>query len=105
MTALFKGLCIDAVDLEREQQFRAATLGLRPETREHSRLLTGGRPEHRIWINAVPEAHAVKNRIDLDVHTESISTLVERGARVLDQSQPWTIMADPEGNEFCVFHP
>lgn len=104
MTAAFKGLCIDAVDAGKMQQFWATNLGLRPERRgEDSLVLTGPRPEQTIWVNAVPESHAVKNRIHLDVNTGAVSELVERGAVVLDQSHPWTILADPEGNEFCGF--
>ena len=103
MAALFKDLCLDAIDLDRQQQFWAAVLGLRPESRGESRLLTGDRPEHTVWINAVTEAPAVKNRVHLDVHTESIDALVELGARVQQPVEGWTIMTDPEGNEFCGF--
>lgn len=37
-----------------------------------------------------------------------LDDLVARGARVLraqDDEIGWTVMADPEGNEFCVFRP
>ncbi|HLT59773.1 MAG TPA: VOC family protein [Microlunatus sp.] len=104
MTATFKDLCIDAVDPLRMQAFWAATLGLRPESRgPDNLLLTGSRPEHTVWVNKVPEPHQVKGRVHLDVNTASIAELVDRGARVLDDSHRWTIMADPEGNEFCGF--
>jgi hypothetical protein len=61
----------------------------------------------------VPEGKAVKNRLHLDLapHTSDdrdaeIATLLERGARRVDVGQPvdagFTVLADLEGNEFCV---
>ncbi len=58
-----------------------------------------------VWFNCVPEPKAVKNRVHIDVYG-SVDELVARGATVVDP-QPegidWTVMLDPEGNEFCVF--
>jgi hypothetical protein len=55
----------------------------------------------------VPEPKAVKNRIHWDVSAASLEPLVDAGATVLrskgDGDIGWTVMADPEGNEFCVF--
>jgi hypothetical protein len=62
-----------------------------------------------LWFNRVPEAKVVKNRVHLDVNVADaagIDRLVALGARVLrahPDGEVWTIMADPEGNEFCVF--
>jgi catechol 2,3-dioxygenase-like lactoylglutathione lyase family enzyme len=56
----------------------------------------------------VPEAKTVKNRIHWDVVVPDLGALVEAGARVLrerDDEISWTVMADPEGNEFCAFAP
>jgi hypothetical protein len=56
----------------------------------------------------VPEPKTVKNRIHWDVTAPDVQALVERGARVLrrpDDEVSWTVLADPEGNEFCVFPP
>jgi hypothetical protein len=103
MAAVFKDLCIDAVDIDRQQRFWAGILGLHSESRGDSRLMTGERPEHTVWINAVPEPPTVKNRVHLDVFTESIDALVERGAGVQQPMDGWTIMTDPEDNEFCGF--
>jgi len=54
------------------------------------------------WFNKVPEAKHTKNRVHVDVYGD-VAALVGRGARVLDRRERWTVMADPEGNEFCVF--
>lgn len=55
----------------------------------------------------VPEPKTVKNRIHWDVSAASVEPLVDAGATVLrsrgDGDIGWTVMADPEGNEFCVF--
>lgn len=65
----------------------------------------------RLYFVGVPEAKVGKNRVHLDViprgqsQQEEIARLVRLGASVADH-QPagagWVILADPEGNEFCV---
>jgi hypothetical protein len=61
----------------------------------------------------VPEGKTVKNRLHLDLapHTSQdrdaeIASLLERGATLADVGQgddvTWTVLRDPEGNEFCV---
>ena len=68
-----------------------------------------GRPA--ILFQKVPERKVVKNRVHLDLRGETMAGEVERllalGAtfiaeRSLGESVRWTVMADPEGNEFCV---
>jgi hypothetical protein len=60
---------------------------------------------------AVDEDKLVKNRLHLDIrpvhcsHVDEVARLIGLGARrhALDAGpQPWTVLADPEGNEFCV---
>ena len=63
----------------------------------------------------VPELKAGKNRVHLDLATESVrhpaaevKRLLALGAVPADIGQgevPWTVLADPEGNEFCVLDP
>ncbi|MDQ3692175.1 MAG: VOC family protein [Chloroflexota bacterium] len=59
----------------------------------------------------VPEAKTVKNRLHLDVspidrgQDEEVERLLALGARHVDigqGEQSWVVLADPEGNEFCV---
>jgi hypothetical protein len=52
----------------------------------------------------VPEPKTVKNRIHWDVRGD-VAELESAGARVLWEMPHWVTMADPEGNEFCVFPP
>jgi catechol 2,3-dioxygenase-like lactoylglutathione lyase family enzyme len=60
---------------------------------------------------AVPEEKAGKNRLHLDVrpvdrsHEDEVDRIVGLGGRPADVGQgavPWAVLADPEGNEFCV---
>ncbi len=63
-----------------------------------------------ILFLAVPEAKAVKNRIHLDLRPDDQELEVERlealGAVQVSVGQSgledWIVLADPEGNEFCV---
>ena len=59
----------------------------------------------------VPEGKTVKNRLHLDVNPtdreqdEGVRRLLDLGARHADVGQgdeSWVVLADPEGNEFCV---
>jgi hypothetical protein len=60
-------------------------------------------------FSPVPEPKTVKNRVHWDVTLNSGVTVADveaAGATVLrrpDDEIEWTVMADPEGNEFCVF--
>jgi len=63
----------------------------------------------------VPEPKTVKNRVHIDLATgsaahqaELVARLLDLGATLADVGQgdvPWIVMADPEGNEFCVLEP
>jgi len=70
-----------------------------------------GMPFESFDFVPVPEPKTVKNRWHWDVTLNdgvTLDDLVARGARVLrpqDDEIAWTVMADPEGNEFCVFRP
>jgi hypothetical protein len=103
MLARYKALCIDAVGSVASQRFWAVALGLAPEQRRDNLLLTGEISQQRVWINEVPEAKTAKNRVHLDVNVASIAELVALGATVLADQQAWTVMADPDGQEFCAF--
>jgi predicted enzyme related to lactoylglutathione lyase len=68
-----------------------------------------------IDIIVVPEPKTVKNRVHIDLATTSadhqsdmVARLAALGATPADVGQgdvPWTVLADPEGNEFCVLEP
>ncbi|WP_242905708.1 VOC family protein [Actinomadura terrae] len=68
-----------------------------------------------IDVVRVPDPETVKYRVHLDLATKSeahqaelVARLKELGATPVDVGQgdvPWTVMADPEGNVFCVLEP
>jgi Glyoxalase-like domain len=54
----------------------------------------------------VPEAKSAPNRIHWDLAAPDVAPLLSLGATVLrapDSEISWHVLADPEGNEFCVF--
>ena len=100
--ASYQALCIDATDASRLGAFWASALGLEQELRADGVVALTGR--HAVWVNPVPEPRTVKHRMHLDLNTASVEGLVALGATVLDaNSFAWTLMADPEGGEFCAF--
>ncbi|KGN38202.1 VOC family protein [Knoellia subterranea] len=69
-------------------------------------------PQELVFVR-VEESKTLKNRLHLDLaphlsqdRDAEIAALIERGATRVDVGQPddvtWTVLADPEGNEFCV---
>ncbi|HEU5042791.1 MAG TPA: VOC family protein [Nocardioidaceae bacterium] len=70
---------------------------------------------HRLLFIEVPEAKEVKNRLHLDLRPrersreEEVAGLLEHGATevadhrgIYGPGTGWVVLADPEGNEFCV---
>ena len=65
----------------------------------------------RLFFQRVPEGKVVKNRLHLDLapsgcdQREELDRLLALGARRVDIGQGnagWVVLADPEGNEFCL---
>jgi catechol 2,3-dioxygenase-like lactoylglutathione lyase family enzyme len=63
-----------------------------------------GAPFETLDVAPVPEPKTAKNRVHLDV-VGDVAEIVARGATVLAEQPRWTVLADPEGNEFCAFPP
>ncbi|TLW91054.1 VOC family protein [Saccharomonospora piscinae] len=63
----------------------------------------GGGP--RMFFNAVPEHKIVKNRLHLDLDADDVAGELTRllglGATVIADGEDM-VLADPEGNEFCL---
>ena len=101
---------IDAVDHRRIAQWWADVLGAEcvGDPRGFSSVTSiDGAPFDAIDFVPVPEAKTVKNRIHIDVLTSDLGALIDAGATVLRPMAPpirWTVLADPEGNEFCAFN-
>jgi hypothetical protein len=94
--------------------FWCAVLGWQVLDEEDGVITIG--PADRAWptidVAPVPEAKAIKNRLHLDLRADGTSTAAELdrllglGARRAEVGQPadasWVVLADPEGNEFCL---
>jgi hypothetical protein len=84
----------------------AGVLGLQWNVRaDGSGWVSGPTPEHTIWICPVPEPKTVKHRVHLDIYTRSLADLEATGSPVVETNPDWrwTIMADPDGGEYCAF--
>jgi len=109
-------ITLDSTDPERLVPFWTAALGYHRVYAHDPYIglapLEGNGP--RILLQRVPEPKTGKNRMHLDIRTEDYEGLAERlvalGARRLNPgvttehgtASSWIVMADPEGNEFCV---
>ncbi len=98
-------LIIDAVDPRAIASWWAGIFGV--ETRNEGEPWwwledVPGMPFGAMLFQPVPEPKTVKNRIHWDVYGDA-AELVSRGATHLWDQPRWTVLADPEGNEFCVF--
>ena len=121
MTVKFTELVIDCNDVELVAEFWARALDYEiAERGEDSEDFegpwvfvkdpAGGGPG--LTFVTVPETKTVKNRIHIDVNPSGadqaaeVERLLGLGARRADVGQGpdvgWVVLADPEGNEFCV---
>jgi hypothetical protein len=105
-------VAIDSADPERIATWWADLLGSTVESGSDESgerwmsVAVPGAPFEGFVFVAVPEPKTVKNRIHWDVDTPDVGLLVGDGARLLrepDGDISWTVLADPEGNEFCAF--
>jgi predicted enzyme related to lactoylglutathione lyase len=110
---------VDCADLERAARFWAGALGYVSEggadgARYRSLLPVGGLGIE-VLLQLTSDAKHGKNRVHPDLRTRDLDAEVGRltalGATVLTSSPvaehgwAWHILADPDGNEFCVLQP
>jgi predicted enzyme related to lactoylglutathione lyase len=110
-------LILDCNDLDRTAEFWAGALRYQAVYRSEPYLVLMPQEESDgsglvLQLQRVPEPKQGKNRLHLDLHVDDLEPEVERlsalGARPVntDVAQEsgfrWQVMADPEGNEFCV---
>ena len=106
--ARWKDLCLDTNDTATAAAFWGGALALTASfDDEGDAVLRGAAPEQTVWVNRVPEPKTVKNRVHLDLVVGSLHDLTAAGATVVQEVSygtfSWTVLADPEGNEFCAF--
>ena len=103
--ARFKDLCVDVASPSEMAAFWGGVLGLTTPA-DNPGVLVGDVPEKTVWMCKVPEAKTVKNRVHLDIITGQLADLERAGASVQvpeTDEQPWTVLQDPEGGDFCGF--
>jgi predicted enzyme related to lactoylglutathione lyase len=124
MSVQLAAITVDCRDAEVVAEFWSAALGRPVDPGASAAFASIGMPGHRdttgwvvtaadgpTWLFAqVPEPKPGKNRVHLDLAARDpaaeVSRLVARGAtriaEVEEWGYRWTVLQDPEGNEFCV---
>ena len=119
MSSLVLNVTFDCLDARSVARFWEAVTG-HPSELQHqpgNDYWVVGPPDGslpRLVFVTVPEKKATKNRVHLDLlpkyaasQEEEVARLIDLGGSIVDDrrdSSPggWIVMADPEGNEFCV---
>jgi predicted enzyme related to lactoylglutathione lyase len=108
------GLVLDCADPEALASFWAAALGLERLGNAGAYVLLASptRALPKLLLQRVDEPKRVKNRMHLDIEIPDVDAEVARleavgATRIVEQPRRehgsrWMVMADPEGNEFCV---
>lgn len=91
-----------------EELERLRDMGINDPEDDPSVLVEAGPGAYpRFFFQLVPESKTVKNRVHLDLSVRDrageVARLAQLGARVLSSYDDHDLLADPEGNEFCVF--
>lgn len=111
MTLTLDEICIDARDPEALGRWWAQVLHWPSHAdADGDVVLTPPPGQGPKWLFlAVPDTKVVKNRVHLDFTPDDQAAEVERliglGATRVDigqGEQSWVVLADPEGNEFCI---
>jgi predicted enzyme related to lactoylglutathione lyase len=107
----FSEICIDAHNIDALAAWWSSVLGWPAEPTDDGDMIlrapAGSGPD---WLFlTVPDDKVVKNRIHFDFTPDDQQAEVDRvlalGARHVDigqGEQTWVVLADPEGNEFCI---
>ncbi len=109
---------IDCADTQRSAEFWTAVLGYvrrRESSGQYLALIPADGAGIEVLLQRVPDAKVGKNRVHLDLRTADMEAEVARvlalGARQLterplvEDGLCWHVLADPDGNEFCVLQP
>jgi hypothetical protein len=117
VTVRLQSIAIDSTDPRRIGRWWADALGWEGRADEEGDFCVsppGGGATELLFLR-VPEPKSVKNRIHLDLRPDDQAAEVARlerlGATRADVGQQgdpdvtWVVLADPEGNEFCVLRP
>ncbi|AQZ66476.1 unnamed protein product [[Actinomadura] parvosata subsp. kistnae] len=105
--ARFWAAALDAYEVapyDEAELARLRSIGVDDPEDDPTVLVEGG--PVRLWFQRVPERKIVKNRLHLDLRADDPDAEMERllglGAELVRTHDDWTVLADPEGNEFCL---
>ena len=109
---------LDCADLDRSATFWCGVLGYRTEPSSPGRyrqLLPADGNGVELLLQQVTDPKIVKNRMHLDLRVPDLAAEQARvtalGARCItvepveEDGWRWHVLADPDGNEFCVLQP
>jgi catechol 2,3-dioxygenase-like lactoylglutathione lyase family enzyme len=118
MSCRISELVIDCADMEKQAAFWSAVLGYVELGREENEIEIGppgvgfGGPQPTLIFGPTSEPKRAKLRLHIDVNPtdrdqeQELERLLSLGARAADVGQTgeesWHVLADPEGNEFCL---
>jgi predicted enzyme related to lactoylglutathione lyase len=111
MGSRWEQVVVDAEDPARLARWWAEALGYQIVHEEPGEVEIRRTPDEMpgLLFTPVPDAKTVKNRLHIDLRPDDqeaeVERLVDMGARRADIGQrdvSWVVLADPEGNEFCV---
>lgn len=129
MPVRWYSLVVDCADMRAQSAWWAQALGwvlayeddeestiVPPHARDEAREVPVEERGPGLCFVQVPERKQVKNRLHLDLapragedQAETVARLLALGATRADVGQgddvSWVVLADPEGNEFCVLTP
>lgn len=116
MGVVISQLCIDSVDPASLAAWWADVLGWQVEADDPDEIWVSETPESAqgLLFLRVPEDKVIKNRLHLDIRPADgsnqdaeLERLLAMGATPVDVGQgdaSWHVLADPQGNEFCLLH-
>jgi catechol 2,3-dioxygenase-like lactoylglutathione lyase family enzyme len=115
MTLALANITIDCGDVAAVSGFWSGVLGLPVDhANEYVAMINRDEVNGPTWLFIqVPEGKAAKNRMHVDFRTDDREAEVDRVLRLGATRQGdhdefgvrWTVLADPEGNEFCIGQP
>ena len=111
MASRWEQVVVDSEDPARLARWWAEALGYQIVSEQPDEVEIRRSPDELpgVLFTPVPEAKTGKNRLHFDLRPDDqeaeVERLVDMGARPVDIGQhdvSWVVLADPEGNEFCV---
>jgi predicted enzyme related to lactoylglutathione lyase len=118
MSVRWYSVVVDCRDIQAQAAWWAEVLGWKKVYESADEVVIVSQDEREPGLVFVPvdEGKTVKNRLHIDVAPQllddqaaEVERLIGMGATRADVGQPevvsWVVLADPEGNEFCVLSP